>query len=374
MPGHQIRRRALIGVAAGGLAVTAAGPASGLRTRTTAVDPAAGGSEPPAPPFAGDAFDTVPAEEQGITARFESTEPIPSDDRLVTVLDRRAHLDGFGRIAYRRPLRGTDGPRIVMFHGIFGGTSHRDLLQLARALDDEGARVWIMDLPGVALSAKPKRRYSQADLDSFVAAFLVEVVRRPADVVGTGVSATSVLTVAGHRPELVRTATLLSPVGVTTYARPPDPQSSGFHELLLATENISTWLSVVSPQNVRRFIQAVSDPTLFDTDLWVAEILLERANLDQRWIGYAFVTGQLWRPFAEAAAGVTRPVMAVFEGRPVDFDFTPGIPGDDVPPEGLEDFRSVAPRFRYETVAGTSSPQREKPAETAALILDHGRA
>ena len=44
---------------------------------------------------------------------------------LRSKLDKRINLPDFGKIAYRAPKPGNRGPLLVLFHGIYGGASHR---------------------------------------------------------------------------------------------------------------------------------------------------------------------------------------------------------------------------------------------------------
>ena len=54
-------------------------------------------------------------------------------------------------------------------------------------LENAGKEVYLMDLPGVGESDKPKRQYSIADFDVFVENFLVEVVGKRANLVSESI-------------------------------------------------------------------------------------------------------------------------------------------------------------------------------------------
>ena len=121
---------------------------------------------------------------------------------LRSKLDRRIEIPGFGKIAYRGPKVGNNGPLIVLFHGIYGGASHRTWRQLLPILDNNGARVYLMDLPGAGDSHSPKRIYTMEVMDDFVEGFLEHAVGRAANVVTESILGQSALKIAGQRPEL----------------------------------------------------------------------------------------------------------------------------------------------------------------------------
>ena len=318
-------------------------------------------------------FDRIPANEQPLMARLESQESIPSNPALRSIVDEEAMLPEFGRIAFRSPRPGASGPPIVLFHALYGGVSHRENRGLAAALDEAGVPVWLMDLPGIGRSAKPKVRYDQDKLDRFVTAFLETVVGEPAHVVANGGLASNALQVAADRPDLVRTLSLFGPLGVTSYASPPDPGATAFYDTLLATENVSAWLGLLLPERVRAARLVFSDPphSRAKIDERVEEQLIQRSNLDQRWISYAFITGQFWSPFATTGLGVEAPVQAIFSGEYVTYDYSQGRGsfGDDPRPETAADFQAIRPEFTYVEIPDTRAALFEKPGEIARTVL-----
>ena len=119
---------------------------------------------------------------------------IPAE--LRSKLNRHIHLPGFGKIAYRAPKFENNGPLIVLFHGIYGGASHRTWRQLLPVLDNHGARVYLMDLPGAGDSNSPKRIYTMEVMDAFVEQFLEKAVGEPANVVTESILGQSALKVS----------------------------------------------------------------------------------------------------------------------------------------------------------------------------------
>ena len=113
-----------------------------------------------------------------------------------SVLTESAKVTGFGEITYRAPVVESRDLPLVLFHGIYGGASHRTFKNILPLLDQAGKQVYILDLPGVGASHSPKRKYTIEVLDQFVERFLEEVVGKPAIVVGESLANTSLLKVA----------------------------------------------------------------------------------------------------------------------------------------------------------------------------------
>lgn len=111
-------------------------------------------------------------------------------------------------------VRGTgSGPPIVLVHGLGGSANgfYRLLLPLSRRF----SRVVALDLPGngfSALSPGQRARSAPQQLETLTA-FLEEVVREPAFVVGTSLGGAMCITLAHQRPELLRALGLIAPAG-----------------------------------------------------------------------------------------------------------------------------------------------------------------
>ncbi|MFB2768987.1 alpha/beta fold hydrolase [Pelatocladus sp. BLCC-F211] len=312
----------------------------------------------------------VTEKDNQILARVVSQEGIPTSPELQSVLNRSVELKGFGAIAFRAPLKSSskNATPIVLFHGIFGGVSHRELRQLLSSLDKTGAPVYIMDLPGVGRSAKPKTTYNFEKIDQFISEFLTEVVRRPAHVVASGTTTLSALKVASQKPSLVKSLIILSPNGITTLASPPTEEQNQAYQQALQTDDAAIWVNLLLPASIRPFNEAsFSEPSFLEKngDILIEEALIQRPNIEQRWISYAFIFGQFFRPFAEASKSVKVPVLAIFGE-----DYKP-IPGD--PPieiDRAEQFRQIRPDFKYLEIpqASTLVYTEQPEAVTKAIV------
>ena len=287
-----------------------------------------------------------------------STEPGAS------LLTETMNLPEFGDIAYRPPVKGSTGLPIVLFHGVYGGASHRAFRELLPLLDAAGRAVYVMDLPGVGESAKPKRPYSTEDVDRFVEAFLTHVVHGRATIVGESFTTLSVLRVAANRPDLVRRVVLLSPVGINSLNEPPSEREQRLYDQLYADDagGVAFYQNLLIDNSLRYYLSF----GYFD-DAKITESILDdyrvmRDVTDQRWVTISFVGGQLYRQFADAAAGVFVPVLAVFGAEYEGFA--------DTPPTTAADLKVIRPDFAtVEIEASGSVVQREQPEAVAREIL-----
>jgi len=281
-----------------------------------------------------------------------------------TLLTATATLPEFGEIAYRPPIAGSTGLPIVLFHGVYGGASHRAFRQVLPFLDEAGSAVYVMDLPGVGESAKPKRPYRIEDLDNFVESFLINVVRERATIVGESLATLSVLKVASARPDLVRRVVLLSPVGINSLAEPPSEREQRLYERLYADDaaGIAFYQNLLIDSSLRYYLSfAFADDANITEDI-LDDYRVMRDVVGQRWISFSFVGGQLFRRFQDAADGVFIPVLAVF-GKEYE-------PFADTPPTRASDLTAIRPDFEtVEIEAAGSSAQRERPESVAKEIL-----
>lgn len=290
-------------------------------------------------------------------------------DPLASLLDRRAAVPGFGNIAYRAPLVGARGPVLVLFHGVFGGASHRSFREVLPLLDGAGARVYLMDLPGVGQSDSPRRVYTIETLDQFVEAFLVNIVREPATLVMESVLGTSGLTVSQWRPDLVNRVVLLSPTGVSNLEGPPTASQTNLFDAVYGNDGLGLLFygALLSDPSVRFFLKRAYYDDRLVTDTLVRESQLALLRPGQRWISFAFVGGKIYRRFADVAPAVTAPVLAVFGANAES-------PASGAPAETPAGFRAIRPDFEYLVVPRCGlSVQREQPAAVAAAITRFAR-
>jgi pimeloyl-ACP methyl ester carboxylesterase len=281
-----------------------------------------------------------------------------------SLLTNVATLPEFGDIAYRPPLADATGLPIVLFHGVYGGASHRAFRQLLPLLDASGRPVYVMDLPGVGESAKPKRPYAIEDLDRFIEAFLVNVVSGRATVVAESLTTVAALKVAADRPDLIRRVVLLSPTGINSLATPPSDREQRLYDRLYADDagGIAFYQNLLIDSSLRYYLAfGFHDDANINEDL-LADYRALRDVLDQRWLTLSFVGGQLYRSFSDAADGVFVPVLAIFGAEYEAFA--------DTQPTRAADLTAIRPDFDTVEIPGSGSVvQREAPDATAREIL-----
>ena len=284
-----------------------------------------------------------------------------------SLLDQSVQVTGFGEIRYRAPLPSTlnsDESPIVLFHGIYGGASHRTWRKLLPLLDAAGKKVYIMDLPGVGESAKPKVSYKIEDFDNFVETFLIEVVKERANLISESIASNAVLKISSKRPDLVRRAIILNPSGVFSLNEEPSTREQRLYDRLFNNDNaaIGFYRNLLNPNSLRYFLEfSFFDDSLIDNDL-IADFSALQDNVDQRFLTLSFVGGQLYRTFEESSKDVFIPVLALFGAEYEAFQ--------DNRIARASDFAQIRPFFEYiEIPKSGSSVQREKPEEVLKEIL-----
>lgn len=289
----------------------------------------------------------------------------PIDEALRSKLDQRVQVPGFGEISFRGPLAGNQGPVVTLFHGVYGGASHRAFRELLPLLDQAGARVYLMDLPGVGESESPRKVYNIDDLDSFVVSFLDTVVKEPSTVVAESLLTLSALEASKVRPDLFRRVVLLSPVGVKQLSEPPSPREWALFERIYNDEaaGLSFYSNLLDRRSLEFFLKkAYYDDSLVD-ETRLRESELAKTNLDQRWITFSFVGGQFYRPFSQSSQGVFLPVLAIFGKNAESVGFDNKVDRE-------EDLAAIRPDFQYVSLDNCGQAvQREKPSEVVQLIL-----
>jgi pimeloyl-ACP methyl ester carboxylesterase len=292
-------------------------------------------------------------------AQFSFAQSLPG-----SLLNADAKVTGFGNIRYRAPLQGTSGSPIVLIHGIYGGASHRTFRKLLPLLDQAGARVFILDLPGAGESDKPRRFYTIEDLDLFVENFLSEVVKERATVVTESLAGTAALKVSSLRPDLIRRLVLVNPTGVNSLATAPSQRETRLFDRLSNDDAalLAFYDNLLNDNSLRFFLKfGFFDDSLVDEAL-LDDFRVMKPNVDQRFISLSFVSGRIYRSFEESSQNVFVPVLALFGAEYENFQETK--------PSTAADFRAIRPQFDYVEISKSgSSVQREKPEEVAREIL-----
>jgi pimeloyl-ACP methyl ester carboxylesterase len=282
-----------------------------------------------------------------------------------SLLDQSSYVEGFGEIKYRAPVNQSDEFPILLVHGIYGGASHRTFRQILPLLDQSGQNVFILDLPGVGESEKPKRPYKIEDLDLFLERFISTVIKNRTTVVAESLMTASALKVASQRPDLVRRLVLLNPSGVSSLNTPPSQREQQLYDRLYNDEEASTqfYQNLLVDNSLKYFLKfGFYDDSLVDEDL-LNDFRIMRENTPQKYLTLSFVGGQLYRPFKDSVENVFVPTLLIFGREYENFGDSKASTADD--------FKKIRPDFEYlEIEKCGSSVQREKPQETVKAILN----
>ncbi|MFN7454035.1 MAG: alpha/beta fold hydrolase [Pseudobdellovibrionaceae bacterium] len=283
-----------------------------------------------------------------------------------SLLNKSVEVTGFGQIRYREPLvTSKSGFPILLVHGVYGGASHRAWRELLPLLDQAGEAVYIVDLPGVGESDRPKRAYAIQDLDLFLERFLDEVVKSRTTVVTESITSANGLRVASLRPDLVRRLIMISPTGVNSLNVPPSTREQKLYDRLYNDEagSIGFYQNLLNDNSLQFFLKfAFFDDSKVNEGL-LNDYRVARPNLEQRWLTLSFVGGQLWRHFKESSEKVFVPTLAIFGAEYEPFA--------DNQPSKASDFQAIRPEFEYLEIPGSgSSAQREKPEAVAKAITE----
>jgi pimeloyl-ACP methyl ester carboxylesterase len=231
-------------------------------------------------------------------------------------------LDGL--LAHVRDTPAPPGAQSAVYvHGL--GGSSLNWTDLAGLLADrvEGTA---LDLPGFGRS-EPTGRYGVADLADWVARWIEEADRGPVHLFGNSLGGAVAVHVAGTRPDLVRTLTLISP------AMPfLDPRRS-FHGRMLpllmiprADRFAAKRLAAIDPADLARMVIAscFADPSRYPEQRFAEALEEARLRYTVPWYTTAYVqslrglvtsflraylpgAGSLWR----VASRITAPTLVI---------------------------------------------------------------
>lgn len=124
-----------------------------------------------------------------------------------------------------------EGEPVALLHSFGTGHDSLEWRSVAERLA-AGHQVFAPDLPGWGRSDRPSMDYDSELYIEFLIDFLIDVVRRRAVVVASGLSAAYAVQVAVDRPELVRALVLVCPLGLDVAGEEPNLGDAVIHRLL----------------------------------------------------------------------------------------------------------------------------------------------
>lgn len=252
-----------------------------------------------------------------------------------------------------------EGEPLVLLHSFGPGYDSIEWRSSAEPLA-AGCQVFAPDLPGWGRSDRPSVEYDSELYIEFLIDFLVDVVRRRAVIVASGLSAAYAVQVAVDRPELVRALALVCPLGIDQASDEPDLSDAVIHRLLRLPLVGTSALNVYSSRNglahhLRREVYA--DPCR-----------VEEALVDHYWRGAheagsraalaAYLSGYLNHRVAAALPRLRQPALVMWGRQAVN-----------PPVESADLWLHALPGAELEVVEGAGLlPQAEAPEAFSAAL------
>jgi pimeloyl-ACP methyl ester carboxylesterase len=206
-----------------------------------------------------------------------------------------------------------EGEPLLLLHSFGPGHDSIEWRSAAERLAEK-AQVFAPDLPGWGRSERPSLDYDAELYIDFVIDFLIDVVRRRAVIVASGLSAAYAVQVAVDRPELVRALVLVCPVGIDLAGDEPDLKDAVIHRLLR--------LPVVGTSALNVYASRNGVATHLKKEVYGRPDLVTEALVDHYWKGAheegsraafaAYLSGYLNHRATPALARLACPVLVVW--------------------------------------------------------------
>lgn len=258
-----------------------------------------------------------------------------------------------------------DGEPIVLLHSF--GPGH-DAIEWRACAEDlaAGFQVFAPDLPGWGRSDRPSIDYDPELYIEFLIDFLIDVVRRRALVVASGLPAAYALQVAVDRPELVRALALVCPLGLDQAGDQPDLGDAVIHRLLRLPVLGTSALNVYSSRS--GLAHHLRD------ELYADPGQVDEALVDHYWRGAhepgsraalaAYLAGYLNHSICPALPRLQQPTLLVWGRRAV----SPPVESSDL-------WLRALPGAELEVVdAAGALPHAERPEEFRELLTRFARS
>jgi pimeloyl-ACP methyl ester carboxylesterase len=206
-----------------------------------------------------------------------------------------------------------NGAPLVLVHGIDAAASSEEWSQVVGALAATN-RVFVLDLPGFGYSDRPNRSYVATDYVDFLDDFLRDVVKEPAIVVASSLSAAHAVAVAARSPERISTLLLVCPTGLERLADAPETWQQQLGYLLRLPIVGSTMFNLlVSHRALGYFLRerTFADPA-FVTPQIVEAFYRTSHQPGARFAPAAFVGGKLNLSIRETYPSLAQPVYIIW--------------------------------------------------------------
>jgi pimeloyl-ACP methyl ester carboxylesterase len=247
------------------------------------------------------------------------------------------------------------GPPIVLVHGVHAAASSFEMRNVFEPLSQHHT-VYAIDLLGFGKSERPAAPYSGQLYADLLAAFLDEVVRQPATLVGSSLSAGFAVAAARARPGRVGGLVLLSPIGVTNVG----PLARAFGRLVSAPLiGTAAFNLLVSRASIGSYLRrAYADTSLVDEPL-IGQNWATSHQPNARLAPAAFVSGRLDLPFTGSFTTPNLPILAI-RGT---------VPGIGAQASDAE-LRALSADVTVETIAGAGQLPHDEAADQVVEAIE----
>lgn len=272
--------------------------------------------------------------------------------------DLHTYDDGSGgEMTLYREGSGSGNP-ILLVHSVNAAASAYEMRPVYTRLEGERP-VWALDLPGFGASDRGERPYSPRMMSLAIVQAL-ELIDRPAHVVGLSLGCEFAARATLERPDMVQSLSLLSPTG---FGKPSKPSPVLGTLLRFPVWSQAIYDGIASRPSIRYFLnQTFAGP--------VDEMMLDYAYRSShqpgaRYAPIAFLTGELFTPTAIETlySQVKAPTMVLYDKDPFS-----GF-------ERLPEFLAGREGWNAARIENTNGlPHWDKPTETLGTLTGHWAA
>ncbi len=276
----------------------------------------------------------------------ELTNPLGGSRLFVT-------LGGY-RIAY--VTRGS-GPPMVLVHSIHACAWSMEWRNVFDQLSTNFT-VYAFDLLGFGASEHPVLEYTADLYLELLRAFLVEVVRAPAVVVGSSLGGTYAVSVAASHPSLALKVCAIGPAGVTRLTTPGGAVGSAVQGLLRSGfPGNALFSALTSKVSIPLFLKEI----YFDKRVMTPEVIdlyWQAAHQpNARYAPAAFVGMRLNHDIRQALGALQCPLQLMW-----------GEHAAQTPLTESKDFLALQPKASIVILPGGDLPHEESPAQFVAAL------
>lgn len=215
-----------------------------------------------------------------------------------------------GRVAY---FHAGSGHPVVLIHSHNAAASAYEYRQIIAELA-EGYHVYVPDLPGYGLSDRRRRPYFPDTYIRFLLEFLRDVVRQPATLVASSLSAAHAVRAAVEQPDLIADLILVAPTGlIESTVKPMHPLPMIASAICVPVWGQSTFNIVVARSALQRFLRR----QVYRNPWHVTEDMIEQAWLTAHQPNaldapQSFISGATWLDIRDHYTKVGQPMMVVW--------------------------------------------------------------